>query len=325
MTAPQQIDRTRVKAALQLGRAMRAMEQALVARLQGDCWVPPRLKLKRCGGDQELLFMHAASESLGLSVTKCLRLTSPAVSRGRAFVQGELLVHDYADGRLLAQMDAEAITAIRTAACAAVAVSRLAATDASRLVVFGSGPLAKALTEAIVEIRPISAIRIVSRNPSRGRRCAAELQSDLDVPTLWTRDPDVVAEADIICTATRATRPVFDVRRLKQDVHVCAVGAYRPDMSEIPAALLEDCDLFVDSLDDCARDAGDLLGALKDEEGVRAVAVELGDLVRGRARQTRRRTVYKSVGEASQDLFAAAAVLDALAAVQRPLLLAEKR
>lgn len=257
--------------------------------------------------------MHAASAELGLAVTKTLRLTPGATAWGLPYIQGELFAHQYADGRLLAQLDAEAVTELRTAACAAVAVDLLSPPEARRMVLFGAGPIAEALAMAIVDVRPIDGIRVVSREAGRGVPFASRLSSKLGIEVGWGGDPGVVSEADIVCTATRSSRPLFDAARLRPRSHVCAVGAYRPDMIELPRELLLDCDLFVDTLEGCEREAGDLLAAFDSDESLRTAAVEIGELLASRAALSGRRTVYKSVGHASQDLYAAAALINTLA------------
>ena len=76
-------------------------------------------------------------------------------------------------------------------------------------------------------------------------------------------------DAGIICTATnRARRRCSKRKILRADVHINAIGAYRPDMCELPAALLRDAAVFVDSNVPVAREAGDLLKAFGTSEAV---------------------------------------------------------
>jgi ornithine cyclodeaminase/alanine dehydrogenase-like protein (mu-crystallin family) len=115
----------------------------------------------------------------------------------------------------------------------------------------------------------------------------------------------VVAGADIICTCTPSTLPLFDDRWLTPGVHINAIGAYREDMRELPAATLARALLTVEDRAAALVEAGDIIQAIAERAiGPDHIAGDLaglarGDVARSSARQV---TVFKSVGIADEDL-----------------------
>jgi len=90
---------------------------------------------------------------------------------------------------------------------------------------------------------------------------------------------------------------------LRDGVHVTAVGSFTPDRRELDEETLRGARLVVDERSAALAEAGELQGRRPDE------LVELGEIVAGQAAgrsDERQRTVFKSVGNAIQDLVVAA-------------------
>jgi ornithine cyclodeaminase len=124
---------------------------------------------------------------------------------------------------------------------------------------------------------------------------------------------EAIENADIVCTATTSTKPVFADTDLKAGAHISAVGSYTPDMQEIPAETLQRARIFVDSRAASLEEAGDLIQPMRaglfDESHI---CGELGEVVLGRVpgRQSDDEiTYFKSVGIAVQDAMAAQVAL----------------
>jgi ornithine cyclodeaminase len=200
----------------------------------------------------------------------------------------------------VAQFDAAALTAVRTAAVSALAVDRLAAPDASRLLVFGAGPQAHSPVEAIAAVRPLRAVAVVAR---RLAAAVVERAEGLGVESR-AAGVEAIPGAHIVACCTTAREPLFDSSLLRDDATVVAVGSHEPDAREVDAALVRRATVVVESRWSAAT-AGDLVlaGGLDD-----LVAGDLTDLVAGRIRpETGRPRLFKSVGEAWEDLVVAAA------------------
>ncbi len=280
-----------------------AMRKALVAYSRGEIEVRQRTRWDI--GDFVMLVQAAASRDLGLAVVKVVTLAPPSIKDGKAAVQGSLAILDYRTGAPLARLDAEAITALRTGACSAVATDLFAPAGAKTLAVFGTGPEGLAQIEGVCAVRPVERVLLYGRDYVKTSRRAEEFEKLLRVAVHAQRSLEHLGEAEIVCTATSATSPLFGAEDLRPEVHVNAIGAYRPDMCELPSDLLREASLFVDSAQFCATESGDLLRAFGDPIEARKKATELGQALLQPRHSRPRRTVYKSVGNAAQDLYAA--------------------
>ena len=84
-------------------------------------------------------------------------------------------------GALTALVDANLITAYRTAATSAVAVDCIAPAGPIDLAVLGSGLEAKMHVRAVASIRPINALRVFSPTPANREAFARTLSNELGV------------------------------------------------------------------------------------------------------------------------------------------------
>jgi ornithine cyclodeaminase len=236
--------------------------------------------------------------------------------RGQRAVAGVYALFDARDGRLLALLDGEELTARRTAAASAYAAARLARAGARHLVMVGAGRLARGLIEAHRFVRPIDRVSLWSRTRAHADTAAAEM-ADAGLPVRACEDLEAaVREADIVSCATLATTPLVHGAWLAPGTHVDLVGAFQAHMRETDDAAMRRADLIV--VDDRAAalaEGGDVVQALRSGAIAEAkIAAELRDFARGahpgrtHADQV---TVFKSVGFALEDLAAAEAVYDA--------------
>ncbi len=208
----------------------------------------------------------------------------------------------------MALIDGTELTALRTSSVSALATRRLAREDSSRLVLFGSGVQAEAHVHAMRAVRALERVRIVGRS-----RSADELVKRLRTATeldIARADATEVREADIVCTCTTASEPLFDGSQLARGAHVNAIGSYQPHTREVDSATVARSSVFVEDHDAVLHEAGDL--RIPMEAGEFDADAVVGDL---RAIVTRAAcrgapeeiTLFKSVGVAWQDLAVATA------------------
>jgi ornithine cyclodeaminase/alanine dehydrogenase-like protein (mu-crystallin family) len=302
-----------IAARIDLAAILPAMREALRADAEGLVEVPLRAGWQMGAGDFGMLAMPARSAALGFAVFKMLTLVDGNRALGIPGVMGELTLLDAATGEAKARLPAEDVTLLRTAACSAIATDLLAPEAADSLALFGSGPQAAHHAEAVLAVRPIKRVMIYGRDRKRAEKLGEELQSRFAIAADISPSLAKLRDAAIICTATNARVPLFEADDVRADAHINAIGAYRPDMCELPPALLKDAAIFVDSIAPAAREAGDLLKAFGTPEEVTRHIRAIGELVaKPLATRPSGRTVYKAVGNAGQDLYAAAAILKLL-------------
>jgi ornithine cyclodeaminase len=173
------------------------------------------------------------------------------------------------------------------------------------MAMIGAGGQSADQIRAVCSVRPIAEVRIASLSTTSARILAERLGPELAhvrfVPVSSNRE--AVSEADVICTATASISPLFGAGDLSPTVHVNAVGAYTPDMCELPAELLRDARVVaIDQMEAAMAEAGDLLQAMSrgylEVEGL----IELGTLLASPPPPAGGWTVFKSVGIAAQDL-----------------------
>ena len=259
-------------------------------------------------GRGDLLLMPAWSDELGTGV-KLVTVAPDNPSAGLPLIQGIYVLFDRESLRPSALLDGAALTGIRTAAVSAVATRHLARPESRTLLVFGGGTQGLAHVEAMAEVLPkLERVLCVSRGASSSKRLverAEQLGYRAEVAT-----PDAVELADVVCTCTTSSSPLFDGASLQAGAHVNAVGAYKPDARELDDVTIKRSKVFVEVKEPALREAGDL--RLPVEVGVLAPTnvTELGDVAGGRVpgrTDSNDITVFKSVGVAFEDLVVAAA------------------
>lgn len=306
-----------VAQAVPMAAAIDAVEQAFGMLARGEADIPLRTAIATPAYAATTFFMPGRlggdSPALGL---KTVSVFPQNMYRAEPTIYALVTLFDPASGRPLAVLDGTYLTALRTGAASGVATRWLARPDARTLVVFGAGAQALPQLQAVLAVRPaINNVWIVNRTRDRATLLAARLRGegfrgDIRIAT----DPTMpLAEADVICTATSSATPLFAAELVRPGAHINAIGAYRPDMAEIPPALVARSRLFVDQRHAAWAEAGDLIQAraagLIDEQHIIG---ELGELVNGTvAGRTAADeiTLFKSVGNAVQDLAVAALAL----------------
>jgi len=269
---------------------------------------PPRSSIDTPAGS---LLLMPASGTAGVGV-KLVALTPSNPEGGLPFVNAVYVLFDVATQTPEAVIDGGALTALRTAAVSGLATRHLARPDARRLVIFGAGVQAAVHLEAMLAVRPVDRVAIVSPTRARAEALADRVRG-LGVEAV-VGDPDDVAEGELVCACTTSTAPLFDGNALSPGAHVNAVGAYLPDARELDSTTIARAKVVVETRDAALAEAGDLLipigeGAI----GSQHVIADLKELVTGAAVRTSPDdvTVFKSVGIAFEDLVVARAAVEA--------------
>jgi thiomorpholine-carboxylate dehydrogenase len=237
----------------------------------------------------------------GILATKLITQLPRNRERGLPTLLATIVLMDPQTGRTLAVMEATWLTALRTAAVSAVAADCLTSPEPKVLALLGSGALARTHAAALRAVRPVSEIRVWSRNPSNVANCAAEIEG---IPKDTAEE--AVRGADIVCTVTTAREPVLKGAWLKPGAFVAAVGAPRPTWRELDDEAMANV-VIADSYEAAAQESGDVIlsGA--------GVAAEIGEILAGtRPRPATGTTVvFKTLGQAVTDAVAARIVYDA--------------
>lgn len=230
---------------------------------------------------------------------------------------GAVMVLSARTGEPLALLDGPTLLQRRTAATSALAASYLARTDASRLLVMGTGPMAVALIEAHTTVRPVREVLVWGRDGRAAKRLAKHLRGGFPRPTFIDATDDLeqaVSGADIVCCATAATEPVLQGAWLRDGVHLDLVGSTTPDSRESDDDAVRRARIFADTRDGALNHAGDLVQPIADAVlTAEDLAADLFDLARGDRAGRRfydQITLFKCAGSGVEDVAAAQMVLE---------------
>lgn len=257
---------------------------------------PPRMVVPMAEAGT-LLLMPAISERF--SITKLVTVHAGNRNTELPTIQGEVLVMDTRSGERLMQLDGPTLTSRRTAAVSLLAARLLGAFEAQNILLVGTGAQALAHAEGVAALMPHVRLHVQGRSESKSRAFANRLEAlGIQAQGLGPQQQGL-KRWDLIITATTSLTPVLDAD-VGRGALVIAVGAYRRDMAELPPALVQAAQLFVDDLEGARLEAGDLLQAGVDWSRVRS----LEDLVLSPVERPAG-AVFKSVGCARWDLAAA--------------------
>lgn len=235
--------------------------------------------------------------------------------RGLPGLNSSYLLSSGKTGEPLLQLDADELTARRTAAASALASRYLSRSNSKRLLIIGSGRLARSLVEAHSAVRAIDEVYVWSRNPSSAQKMVDGLTASGKTAFVCTDAelPQQTAKADIISCATMSTEAIVLGAHLSTGTHLDLVGGFTPNMRETDDDAIEKSAVFVDTRVGALSEAGDLTQAI--ESGAfeaTQVEAELSELSTkkhsGRLKLNdpdQQITVFKSVGAAREDLAAA--------------------
>lgn len=257
-----------------------------------------------------LLVMPARNADLVMTKNITVHPGNPGC--GLPTIAGEVIVADAHSGRRLAWLDGPTVTGRRTAAVSLLAAQRFAARPDGELLIVGAGVQAQTHLEAFAAGLGVQRVWFHSRTRSRAEALASHartlgLQAEVvDVDELAA----VLARVSLVVTVTSSRVPVLpdvDSGLWRDDHFIAAVGAFRPEMAELPPKLCLHAAstgrLLADTLAGIEDEAGDLLQAGVDWDDVQPFETAI-------LRSTALREgggsplVFKSVGYALWDLAA---------------------
>jgi ornithine cyclodeaminase len=279
------LTRTEVEALLDLDKLIDALGAAHAELSADTAKLVPRVGVWSGKGVLGAMPGYAPSAGMG-----CKLVTLFEGNRDRPTHQALIALVDPETGTPTALMDGTYITAMRTAAAAALATKLLSRPDSKVLAILGTGVQSRAAQEMFPRVGDFTEVRVAGRGEYE----------------------DAVRGADIVHCTTGATEPIVRWDWLAPGTHVSSVG-YGHGGSELDPEIVSRADLVAVEQRDSAF-APLPAGAPELDPLGRDGVVELGEIIAG-TRDGRigaeQITLYKSVGVAVQDLAAAALVLAA--------------
>ena len=311
------VTRADVRVLMPMPDAIRIMKEAFIELSAGRADAPLRTALHEASQDIDTLVMPASVPALDALGVKIVAVAHHNPAKGLPLIHAVVFLVDPRTGQPLALLDGTYLTALRTGAVSGAATDLLARPESKMLVIFGAGAQGVTQAAAVCAVRPIEriiAVDVHEENLDRYRDAIARDWPELSDRLELSTDLAAAAMADIICTATTSTRPVFRDTDVRHGTHINAVGAYTPEMQEVPSETVARASVFVDQLEPALSEGGDLIIPIESGAiGQDHVRGELGTLASGgiAGRQSAGEiTLFKSVGNAIQDVTVAKQVVD---------------
>lgn len=284
------------------GEVINAIRAAFTRDFSATLRMPVRTSLPLEDGGV-LLLMPAFDSAMGNAGVKLVTVTRA----GGVNAAYELLNAN--TGEFLARMEANWLTDLRTAATSALATDLLARHDVQTLGIYGSGRQARAHFAVLPHVRNFSRFLVCGSGRTNLGNFCSQMKQDCGIDVEPVDAATCAGEADVICTCTTSSLPVFDGRKLLPGTHLNLVGAFQPETREVDDETVRRSRIVVDTYGGALAEAGDLLLPLR--EGVISREQIIGDLHEIAAGKKQGRssaaeiTLFKSVGCALEDLVTA--------------------
>ncbi|WP_166171572.1 ornithine cyclodeaminase family protein [Acinetobacter sp. SA01] len=274
-----------------------------------DAMVPPRTMAR---GDgfwlRSLCAVSPSKEYMG-----CKLIAASPKNKKASYL---ISLFDQDTMRLVALIDGNRITDIRTAASSVVAVNALASTEHFNVAILGSSALARTHLEALNATGRVKKVRVFSPTEANREKFAQEFhaQYGLDIQAVATAEEAVKGSNVVVCASrSRDGGPVFDAAWLEPGMTIVSVSSTLPEQRELDVETMKQASLIVaDMPEEVIHETGDALVAQQEGCDVAAKTVSLSDVMLGKLKVRNHPediVIYKSVGSALQDIVTAEMLL----------------
>ncbi|MCO6552506.1 MAG: hypothetical protein J6563_06000 [Gilliamella sp.] len=289
--------------------AIAADKQALKIYSQGNSDVPLRINFDMQKG--QCLFMPAHINGSDIVGIKIVSVFPDNPKLGKPSVPAQVLMLDPQTGEVCAMLDGTFVTQLRTGAVQGAATDLLARKNASRAVLIGTGGQAVSQLEAMLTVRSLTDVAIFDIDTQKAEQFTEEMKhrfAHFSTNLYFSKNLDEdISQADIITSVTTSKVVTFNGEKVKPGTHVNGVGAYTPEMHEIPECVVEKANIrVVDTKEGVFAEAGDIIDPIKQKLVSEDEFLELGDLVidPNQCRLNDQQiTLFKTVGTAVLDVY----------------------
>ena len=184
------------------------------------------------------------------SLIKAATVYPGNAAKGKPTIHGVVSLFGDATGELEAILDFHLVTKWKTAGDSLFSASRLARKGAREFLLVGAGAVAKSMVEAYSSVFPEARFTVWSRTRESAAAMGLPVADDLET---------AVRKADVICSATMATRPLIKGDWLQPGQHIDLIGAYKPGMREVDDRAMQRARVFVDSRATTLHHIGELM------------------------------------------------------------------
>jgi len=237
------IDNDVVRRVLTPEATRKALESAYIDLARGEAVCRPRIDIRIPTRDPERVYQWGTMEGGSTGGYFAIRIKSDIVleremdgvrtqekycSRPGRYC-GLVLLTRVEDGEPLAIIHDGWLQHLRVAADSAIGTALMARDDCRTLGMLGSGGMAHAHVESLLEVRRFGRLRLYSPTREHRERFGAQVREKHGIEVEVLDDPrEVYRSADILAACTDSTKPVIRGAWLEPGMHVVSIGG-RPD------------------------------------------------------------------------------------------------
>ena len=299
------LNKNEVASVLDMKACMDVMELAFSELANGTAILPLRTAITPPDGLS--LYMPSYLKNMGALACKVVTVyKNNPLKYNLPTTIGKVLLQDPLTGDVICIMNGGYLTAVRTGAVSGVATKYLSRKAEGQVVgIFGAGVQAKMQLWAVAEARNLSHAIVYDISEGAVDAFISEMSKKLSLEILSATSADEVLQADIICTATSSSSPLFDGNKVKEGTHLNGIGSHTPGARELDTAIVRRSKFVGDSREACFKEAGDIIIPVNAGEIPEShFYAELGEIVTGKKKgrvNDQEITLFKSNGLAIQD------------------------
>ena len=309
------LTRYEVMKVLEMSDCMDIIEKAFAELASGTAVLPLRINITPPDG--LALYMPAYLKEMGALACKVVSIyKNNPIKHNLPTTIATVFLQNIETGDVICTMDGRYLTAVRTGAASGVATKYLARNDKGQKAgIFGAGVQAKAQLWAVATARDLAKAYVYDIVDEAVTKFIKEMSLKLNLEIVKADSPDhILKEADIICTATSSTTPIFDGNNVREGTHINAIGSHTPNARELDIAIIERSKIIADSYEACLNEAGDIIYPIQEGAIDKShIHAELGEVITGKKQSRaddKEITLFKSNGLAIQDAATAKLVYD---------------
>jgi len=178
--------------------AIDLLEATLAHEVAGKTVVSPKFVTDFAGGAMRMLF--AADQQAGYCATKAYHSIQGA---GTRYV---VTLYRLKDGEMLAVLDGQIITDLRTGACSGVAARRVPIAGPVSVGVIGSGHQARTQLESLASVYQVESAAVYSPTAGNREAFAREMSAKLGVPVTAVATAEAAARGRAVVTSASSAR-----------------------------------------------------------------------------------------------------------------------
>lgn len=287
-----------LKGVLSMREAIDLLERAFAREAGGRTSVSPKFVTDFEAGSMRILF--ASDPESGYATMKAYHTIKGA---GTRYV---VSLYRLQDGELLALLDGQLITDLRTGACSGVIARRVPMAAPVTVGVIGSGNQARKQLECLAAVYKLDAVKVYSPTAANRERFAREMSKQLGVLVTPVQSVEAAVRGKKVVasgSSARTSEPILYGEWLADCRLLCAVGNTRKQFAETDTQCFRNASLVVLDTLHALEEAGELRQAVAAGALPESKCATLGQIVTGKAAvPDKGMIVFKSVGSALQDL-----------------------